>query len=345
VRAPAGVGGIPILHRNPVFLRPFQPLVEMYDTPSYRELQPTAFFAASFLLMFGLMFGDLGHGAVLCAAGYCLFRYMPRFLDYGILLMEAGAASSLFGILYGSVFGIEGVLPVLWLQPARDLPAFMRIALLVGVVLVSAGLLLNVVNSWRFGERVEALVGIRGMFGAFLYWTALAIAVRVLVPGSATVPPWLLTALAGGAAGLIVVRRPLARWLQPNREARPSVAPSPAWLRALEGSIELVDSLFSYFANTISFVRIAAFAAVHAGVFLAIFAVADTLARAQFGGVMSVAVLVLGNVVLILLEGLTVSIQVLRLEYYEFFGKFFRGGGETYRPFMLQINARKGDRP
>jgi V/A-type H+-transporting ATPase subunit I len=83
---------IPILHRNPVFLRPFQSLVQMYSVPSYAEIQPTAFFAISFLLMFGVMFGDVGQGLVLFSAGYCLWRYMPRFLDYGVLLMECGAA-------------------------------------------------------------------------------------------------------------------------------------------------------------------------------------------------------------------------------------------------------------
>jgi V/A-type H+-transporting ATPase subunit I len=106
--------------------------------------------------------------------------------------------------------------------------------------------------------------------------------------------------------------------------------------------VEIVDTLFSYFANTISFVRVAAFAAVHAGVFIALFALADTVARLRFGGLLSIVSLVAGNIVIIFLEGLTVSVQVLRLEYYEFFGKFFRGGGEPYRPLMLRPRAQEG---
>ncbi|HEX7676984.1 MAG TPA: V-type ATPase 116kDa subunit family protein, partial [Thermoanaerobaculia bacterium] len=98
---------VPILHRNPLLLRPFEKLINIYGTPSYAEVEPTAFFAIGFLLMFGLMFGDAGHGAVLFSAGWFLFRYLPRFLDYGILLMEAGVASAAFGVLYGSVFGIR----------------------------------------------------------------------------------------------------------------------------------------------------------------------------------------------------------------------------------------------
>ncbi|HSC27876.1 MAG TPA: V-type ATPase 116kDa subunit family protein, partial [Vicinamibacterales bacterium] len=339
--AARGAARIPILYRNPVLLRPFQPLVELYGTPQYREVQPTAFFAISFLAMFGLMFGDVGHGAVLVLAGYYLFRFVPRFLDYGILLAEAGVSSAIFGLLYGSVFGVEGVLPVLWLSPLHDLPSFMRIAVGLGIGLISVGLILNVVNSWRSGERFAALLGVRGLFGAFLYWTVVALAARGLMPASITVPDWMLWALAGSAAALIAIGAPLARRFA--RVTPPAAGPPvPRWLVALESSVELVDTLISYFANTISFVRIAAFAAVHAGVFIAMFAVSDTLAGYTFGRPFSIAALVAGNIVLVLLEGLTVSVQVLRLEYYEFFGKFFRGGGELYRPLMLRSDHKGG---
>jgi V/A-type H+-transporting ATPase subunit I len=327
---------IPILYRNPVLLRPFQTLVQMYGVPSYGEIQPTAFFAVSFLLMFGLMFGDVGQGLVLFSAGYCLFRYLPRFLDYGILLMECGAASTVFGALYGSLFGIEGLLPVLWMEPIRDLPRFMGIAIGFGIVVVSLGLMMNIVNSWRTGERASALFGPRGVFGAFVYWIGLALVARALMPSTLVVPVPLLMGMAAAAALLLVLRRPIVRYLERGSAGRKAHADGPRWLTALEGSVELVDALFAYFANTISFVRVAAFAAVHAGVFIAMFALADTLAHSRFGQPLGIVTLVLGNVVMIFLEGLTVSVQVLRLEYYEFFGKFFRGGGELYRPLMLR---------
>ena len=142
--------------------------------------------------------------------------------------------------------------------------------------------------------------------------------------------------------GLLLARPLIVRALGVDRTARPRTGATPRWLGALEGSVELVDAIFAYFANTISFVRIAAFAAVHAAVFIAMFALADTLAQFRFGGPLSAGALVAGNVVMILLEGLTVTVQVLRLEYYEFFGKFFRGGGEQYRPLMLRPNGTQG---
>ena len=338
----AGTLKVPILYRNPLLLRPFQRLVQIYGMPSYGEIQPTAFFAVSFLMMFGLMFGDVGHGLVLVSAGYSLFRYLPRFLDYAILLMEAGFASTVFGVLYGSIFGIETVLPALWIHPIRDLPRFAAIAVGLGIVLVSAGLVLNVVNSWRAGERATALTGLRGLAGAFVYWVALGLAARVLVPASWTLPDSAIFALLAGAIGLLAARPIIVRALGVGGTERPREGATPGWLAALEASVELVDAIFSYFANTISFVRVAAFAAVHAGVFVAMFALADTFAHFRFGGLLSLMVLVAGNVAMILLEGLTVTVQVLRLEYYEFFSKFFRGGGEPYRPLMLRPNGTEG---
>ncbi len=338
-----GLLKVPILHRNPLLLRPFQRLVALYGTPDYAEVEPTAFFAASFLLMFGVMFGDLGHGLVLFSAGFLLFRHFPRFLDYGILLMEAGAASALFGILYGSFFGVEGLLPVLWISPLRDLRHFLALAIGLGVVLVSAGLVINVVNGWRSGDRLNALLGPRGLFGAFLYWVVLALILRAALPESFTLPPWVLFALLGVSALLLGARPWLVRRLRREGPPRPAAARGPAGLVLLEGAVELVDTVFACFANTLSFVRVAAFAAVHAGVFLAVFALADTVARLRFGGALSAAALVAGNAVMILLEGLAVSVQVLRLEYYEFFGKFFRGGGESYRPLALRASAEKGE--
>jgi V/A-type H+-transporting ATPase subunit I len=331
---------VPILHRNPILLRPFQRLVEIYGTPSYSEVQPTAFFGISFLLMFGLMFGDVGHGLILFIAGWCLFRFLPQWLDYGILLMEAGSASAAFGFLYGSIFGIEGLLPSIWLRPLEDLSRFMIIAVAVGVVIVSAGLTLNIVNTWRSGNVREALYGPRGLTGALLYWVVLVVLARMFVPSSYEIPAGLIFILAGIALAVLIGGRWIARRFE-TRRAAPHVHTGPRWLTLLESAIELVDTMFSFFANTISFVRVAAFAAVHAGIFIAIFTIADTLARVRLGGVLSILVHVAGNALVILLEGLTVSVQVLRLEYYEFFGKFFRGGGEPYLPLMLRHEPKQ----
>jgi V/A-type H+-transporting ATPase subunit I len=243
--------------------------------------------------------------------------------------MEAGASSMLFGALYGSLFGREDILPSLWMRPMQDLPTFMALATVLGVVLISVGLVLNIVNAWRAGERARALSS--GLGTAFLYWVTLALLARAYFRWR--LPTWLLLALAAVPVALLLLRPLLVRVLGGGRQR---VTEGPVWLRALEGSIELVDTVFTFFANTFSFVRVAAFAAVHAGVMVALLAVVDTLSSLRFGGVWAALGLVAGNVLVIFLEGLTVSVQILRLEYYEFFNRFFRGGGEPYRPLMLQ---------
>jgi V/A-type H+-transporting ATPase subunit I len=260
---------------------------------------------------------------------------VPRFLDYGILLMEGGASAAAFGLLYGSVFGIEGALPVLWLSPLADLQRFLLFALALGVTLISVGLVLNVVNTWKAGQRARALFSARGLFGAFGYWVIAVLAARAAIRGEWTLPLPAILSLAAVPVLLLVFKRPIVARLERGTPARPPGAEAPRVLAALEGSVEIVDTVIAFFANTLSFLRVAAFAMVHAGAFVALFALADTIARTRAGAPGSVIVLVAGNVVMIFLEGLTVSVQVLRLEYYEFFGKFFRGGGEPYRPLMF----------
>jgi len=333
---------VPILHHNPLLLRPFQKLVAIYGTPAYNEVEPTAFFAVSFLAMFGLMFGDVGHGAVLFSAGWFLYRYVPRFLDYGILLMEAGTASAGFGVLYGSLFGIRGLIPTLWLEPIDDLPKFMMIAIGFGVVVVTVGLVLNILNTWRSGDLKAALIGPKGITGALLYWIVIVVVARAFVGPAVHIPAAVIIALSAVVIMVLAIARPLIHALGKHAplRARPAVRTAPWYLHLLESSVELVDTLFSFFANTISFVRIAAFAAVHAAVFLAIFALVDTVSRLGGGNVAALLIHVAGNALIILLEGLIVSVQVLRLEYYEFFGKFFRSGGEPYAPLTLHPTIR-----
>ncbi len=86
----SGILSVPILFNNPALIRPFERLTSLYGTPTYEEVEPTAFLAITFLLLFGMMFGDVGHGAVLCGLGFLVFKKMFRYLDYGIILMECG---------------------------------------------------------------------------------------------------------------------------------------------------------------------------------------------------------------------------------------------------------------
>jgi len=321
-----GVLKIPILFNNPYLLRPFERLTKAYGTPAYGEVEPTAFLAVSFLLMFGLMFGDVGQGGVLFLLGYVVFRRFFRYTDYGIILMECGSASVIFGFLYGSVFGVENLLPALWFSPMKDIAYFIKIAVLIGVGVISLGLILSFINALRLkSPRLPAA----GLLAALIYWILAGLGVRYLLTGALEWDFWVAAGVCGVTLlmGIIYILQRL--WLAPPQGEGPVEGTG---MRLLEGIIEVVDGTIRFVANTISFVRIAAFALAHAGLFIAVFSLADTLNRMGGGGVVYWLTIGLGNVVIILLEGLVVSIQIVRLEYYEFMSKFFHGGGEPFKP-------------
>lgn len=321
-----GVLKIPILFNNPYLLRPFERLTTAYGTPAYGEVEPTAFLAVSFLLMFGLMFGDVGQGAALFLTGYVIFRRFFRYTDYGIILMECGVASVIFGFLYGSVFGVEHLLPALWFSPMQDVSYFIRIAILFGVGAISLGLILSFINALRLKtSRLPAA----GLLAALIYWILAGLGVRYLLTGALDWDFWVAAGVAGVTLlmGLIYILQRL--WLAPPQA---EAATEGVSIRLLEGIIEVVDGTIRFVANTISFIRIAAFALAHAGLFIAVFSLADTLNRMGGGGLVYWLTIAVGNVVIILLEGLVVSIQIVRLEYYEFMSKFFHGGGEPFKP-------------
>jgi len=321
-----GVLKIPILFNNPYLLRPFERLTTAYGTPTYGEVEPTVFLAVSFLLMFGLMFGDVGQGAVLFLTGYVIFRRFFHYTDYGIILMECGVASVIFGFLYGSVFGVEHILPALWFSPMQDVSYFIKVAILFGVGAISLGLILSFLNALRL--KTSRLPG-AGLLAALIYWILAGLGVRYLLTGALKWDFWVAAGTAGVTlllGGIYLLQR---LWLAPAEAEAPGESTG---IRLLEGIIEVVDGTIRFVANTISFIRIAAFALAHAGLFIAVFSLADTLNRMGGGGLAYWLTIVVGNLVIILLEGLVVSIQIVRLEYYEFMSKFFHGGGEPFKP-------------
>ncbi len=320
-RAAARGEGVPVQLDNPALVRPFEKVLSVYGTPAYEEIEPTPLLAFGFLLMFGMMFGDLGQGLLLVAAGLLVRRH-TRFRDQGLLVAEMGGFAALFGLLFGSFFGIEGLFPPLWFSPMHDIPLLMGAALFLGVAMVLTGLTLRILNGLRQGDLWALLTDRYGLAGLVFYGGAVATAVLVYLEKlPAASAWWLILPLA-------------AIFLHPfTREGARAEAGLPLLL--FEGAIEVMETVLGYLANTFSFLRVAAFGLAHVGLALAVFAVADRVQGAPLGILWAGLVQVTGNLVIVLLEGLIVSVQTVRLEFYEFFSKFFRGGGVAYRPLTL----------
>ena len=339
---PSGLEGVrggripvPILLHNPVLIRPFEGLLRSYGLPRYGEVEPTAVVAVAFLTMFGFMFGDVGQGAVLFAIGYFIYRRMFRYRDYAVILMECGVFATLFGFLYGSVFGFERWLPALWLRPMQDIGTLIQTAIGFGIGFISLGLGLNLVNAVRRRDTA-ALWERNGLLAALAYWIAVGLLVRHLTGGPGSVTLGTAVLWLSVPAALILLKEPARAVLAGRREHRWPGA-GEMFALVVESLVEVLDTTISTISNTATFIRLAAFAISHAGLFLATFSVADAVSRSgtAAGTAGAVVVLVVGNAVIIGLEGMIVAIQSVRLEYYEFFSKFYSGGGEEYRPLRL----------
>jgi V/A-type H+-transporting ATPase subunit I len=128
---------------------------------------------------------------------------------------------------------------------------------------------------------------------------------------------------------IVLIREPLANYLT-RRKPLYENAVSEYYV---EGGFEIFEMLLGMLSNTLSFIRIGAFALTHVGLFMAF----QTLAAMAQNGVISVGILIVANLFIILLEGLIVSIQALRLQYYELFSKYYTGDGTEFKPINLEI--------
>ena len=329
---------IPVLLRHSWLLRPFETLVSTYGLPNYQELEPTFFVALSYIVMFGMMFGDAGHGMVLAVGGLIalLAGKSQKARDFGVLLLFAGSSSIVFGVVYGSYFGI-GVFKkyALWHDPLEGDPMrLMYCAIGIGVVMISIGLILNIVNRFRRGDVIGGILDKFGLIGLLFYWGTL-----VLLMNGATIQSRGLM----GASVILFLVVPIVGWslkepiehFMSHKTGEHGEANEGLAGAIMESCVGAFEAVLSYLANTISFVRLAAYAMSHAALLFAAFMLAAVVRDIPFGGgLWSLLVIILGNLVAIVLEGIIASVQALRLEYYEFFGKFFSGNGQPFEPFF-----------
>ncbi|MBM4033085.1 MAG: hypothetical protein FJ291_15060 [Planctomycetes bacterium] len=330
----------PTLLENPRLLRPFEMLVAGYGYPSYGEIEPTPLVALSFLLMFGVMFGDIGQGAVLVAVGVLMSRRAAagKLRDFGALLAMCGATAMLAGWVEGSIFGIAGAIrPPLggWFEidvrRIESIKPLLVAAVGLGVAMMTLGVVLNIVNRARSRDYFALVIDKFGIVGFIFYWGVLGLGVRTLVWETGPPTTWEILVLVVLPLLVLFFREPL-HYLMTRRD-RTQKAHLLSGL--MEGFVDILETVSSYAANTVSFVRVGAFALAHAALCVAIFAIERMVRDAPGGPLWSLLVVVLGNALVIGLEGLVVSIQAMRLEYYEFFSKFFSGQGKAYQPFKL----------
>lgn len=313
--------------KNPGLFRPFEMFVEMYGLPAYNEMDPTIFIALTYTFMFGVMFGDVGQGICLVAGGFLLYRFKK--MNLAAIVALAGVWSTFFGFMYGSIFGFEEMIEPVWMRPMDNIMTTLMLAIGFGMRLILVAMVINIINAVRAKEPGRMLFNQSGIAGIICYGC-----VVLCIALYATGHPIPATGIIGAAVGIplvaILLKEPLSNLLERRREIFPEGSRVMFFVEAL---VELFDVVLSYATNSISFVRVGAFALSHAGMMGVVF----TLAGYESGSP-NMVVVVLGNILVTGLEGLVVGIQVLRLEYYEMFSRFYKGTG---KPFVAAFRKKE----
>lgn len=319
--------------KNPKPLRPFEMFIKMYGLPSYNEFDPTIFVALTYAFIFGWMFGDVGQGLCLAVGGFALYAWKK--INLAAIIGYAGIFSTIFGFLFGSIFGFEDIIEPLWIRPVSQMSTLPFIGKLNTVFIVAIGfgmalilltMLIHIINGIRSKDLEAACFDTNGLAGLIFY--ASAVSVIVLFMKGHTLPGGALLFLMFGIPLLLIAfKEPITRkLLKKKAEEQTGVV-----MTIVQAFFELFEVLLSYFSNTLSFVRIGAFAVSHA----AMMEVVLMLAGAE-AGAPNWIVIVFGNIFVCAMEGLIVGIQVLRLEYYELFSRFYKGNGREFKPFLKQ---------
>ncbi len=310
----------PTLLRNPKFFKPFEMLVKMYGIPRSDEIDPTPIIGSLFIFFYGFMFGDIGHGLTISLLSYLLYRKTKGDLWYIISL--AGISSAFFGLMYGSIFGFEIIKP-LFARPMDNIFLFLTISVVIGAFMVVGGMIINVINRLIRNEKKQLLFDPNGFAGMGFY-IILVTNIFWQIYYKNPLIPWKVA--IGILLGFVVLIYLYFILFEEGSLGEKMVL----------GFFETYDRLLSYFSNTLSFVRLGAFAMNHAGLFLAFY----ILAKMSSNPVGSFLSLLIGNLLLIFLEGLVVFIQAVRLEFYEFFSKFYSGDGKEFKAATYNREVR-----
>ena len=329
-------GDPPTKLKNPKIFKPFEMFIKMYGLPAHDEMDPTIFVALTYTFIFGAMFGDVGQGLCLFLIGGII--YLTKKANLAGIISVAGLFSTFFGFMFGSVFGFEDILPARWLRPVSamtDLPFIGQlntvfvVAIAFGMALNSLVMLFHIVNAIRARDTENIWFSNNGLAG-LVFYGFLVLTVVLFMTGHKTPGNILMAIFLGVPVVLFLFKEPLTNLVERNHKK----IEEGKVMFLVQGFFELFETMLSYFSNTLSYVRIGAFAVSHA----AIMEVVLMLSGATDGSP-NIIGLVIGNVVVCGLEGLVVGIQVLRLEYYEMFSRFYKGTGREFKPFKNHKKA------
>lgn len=317
--------------KNGWFARPFSMFVEMYGTPEYEGIDPTMFVAVTYTLLFGMMFGDVGQGLVLILVGYLAYKY--KGMKLGDVGVRIGISSTIFGFIYGSVFGNETLLNPLYqtvfglsekpieVMTSEFIPILLILSVGIGAFLIVFSMCVNIFLQIKNKNMGELFFSQNGFAGLVFYSSLVGgLAYTLLSGNNLFTIPFVLICLILPLV-LIFMKEPFT-----NKLENKAMFPEGFGAFCIESIFELLEVCLSYITNTISYLRVGGFVLSHAGMMMAV-----TLIMGMVGNAGGLLVGIFGNILVMCLEGMIVGIQVLRLEFYEMFSRYFNGNGIAFQ--------------
>jgi len=359
---------VPSLLKNPRILKPFESIINMYGHPLYKDIDPTLITAIMFPILFGLMFPDIGHGLIILLLGLALmfaFKGLDKEIrSAGIIVVLCGLCAVVAGVLFGEFFGFSHyaselihdsmgmeipnwlLLKPLWFEPIPEVEFMFVVVMLIGALHMGLGLCLNVANKLSekdYFEVIGGFVKLWCLFGA-LYFLLLLFGFHFTELQDNNMPLLLrnitiyllLPIFALFALKVIAELKHEAGGGDHDAGGKKEKLDVMDYLIILiDGVIDaLLENFFRFLANIVSYGRILALALCHAAlieVFLLL-----TFMCLGLHVVLATVVFLAGTVVVIALEAIMAGIHTIRLHFYEWFTKFYEGGGIEFSPFKLR---------
>ena len=350
----SGEEQVPVKLNHGKFVSAFERMIFSYGSPLYGSIDPTPFVAVFFSILFGIMFGDFGQGLVFLIAGILMALNVVKvgsWNKFAPVFIAIGTTSSIMGLVTGEFFGTEKLLvpfaefvtglfgtpraPILKVMPSEDpnsvfvIFGIFAVTIGLGVIINSVGLIVNVINKFLQKKAGSAIFGKTGIAGILFYWYILVFALRIAVFHHApALYDWIVIGITLFFAAF---GEPFERIIDGHRP----VLENGFGAFVIGGAVELIEVVSSYLSGSLSFVRVGAFALAHAVLGFIIEMMSE-----KCGSIGGLAVLIAGNAIVVVLEGMIVAIQVIRLQYYEFFSKFFNETGTEFKPLQFHYGNK-----
>ena len=320
----------PVKLKKGVISSIYEPFVEMFGLPGKGELDPRLFMALTYTLLFGIMFGDVGQGLSLFVIGILLWKFKKMWL--GRIVAMCGVSATALGFVYGSVFGSEEIIHGFKVLEGENTMTVLMIAVGLGIVLISICMILNMITGIRQKDIKKIFFSPNGLAG-FVMYVGLAggMMLQIVMGKNIFTTPFILLAVVLPII-LMFAANPLTKLLTGQEDWKPE----SVGMFFVEGFFELFETFLAYLSNTLSFLRVGAFAISHAGMMMVVY----LLSQGADGGY-SIGGLIFGNIFITVLEAVLVCIQVMRLHYYEMFGRFYESGGVKFNP--KTVNYKTAD--